>query len=1121
MRFPTIILATICILVFSQVALAVFPARPLTDAEGNPIPNARFIEEPRMIDGKRYMPQPTETIVVILVEFPADTVDSANTAIADTAAAVTFQPGHDSAYFYDHIFDEQQGSNSMDQYWDECSLGQMDITGDVYGPFTLPHCIKYYGWDTQGCPSGTVIDDGWSDDGGRTDCQLCSPGGAGTGSCRLIADAVEVADSVIDFTQYDTDNDGNVDHVIVVHAGKGQEMGSGAASWNIWSWFYGNLAYATKDTVEGATQGVIVSSGMIVPEFYAEPDSFPLGVFCHEFSHSIGNPDLYDINPGAANVPDDDDYPVADWGLMAHGSWCGPTGMGERPSHLLGFNKIGTGWITPTVLKPQKDTTSYSVIELEGPGATMFRIDVGKSEYFLLENRNSHSQNASFDKLDSDWSDWTGHGGPDSLDCGLIITHVIGVHDITLRNNGRCSYDYVTGDGCTCSPIPYEVWVEDPGYNDSLTVDYDEWWYPWEIKAGAAYAADDPHAVFDTLWHNNANCTRTASSIDVSGKVTGIYVKATSNCGRTMNVDVFIPGWTPPKLVPVVGKFCLEWGLFHHDRYSQGWTNFGPILNINAPYNDRLRLDWRVAGETAMRSSPVVVSASIVVAPGDTVKSLAFVAASSGSLYCYDAADGRRIWATELGTDLHTTPIACDTIYALDGAYEILNRIYTNGSDARLYALDLETGVVEDSWQEPRMQPLEAEPRIAMIPDPGAPGAYRTFIYVGSMGGDMYAVDAQTMTAEWDMPAGAPINCPATIGSIEMPSLKGDVPGGMLQQTMRMDVVFFGDASGGVHCVDALTGAPVWDVNLGMEVLASPVVCDSVTQAGVTGYSDQILVVATMDGTVYALDAATGMQLWSYAAGEAIASSPSVAVDHVHNWGMIWFQTTSGTVYCLHLGDPPGGNRLIWSYSNPDGGSGSSPGVVLPYGSLPIGFDEVGDPIYPPACATGDPEDDGVVYIAMPTGGGAGGGIYALDAADGTVLWHYTFPGLTDASPAPTMGKLYVTADALYAFSPDTLAGIWAGDVTPVLRLEVSPNPVGSRMAISYSVPVKCGVELKVYDVRGRLVKTIFAGKRLPGSYSATWDGRNVLGEEVADGIYFMRLTAGRDNISKKVVKLD
>ena len=76
-------------------------------------------------------------------------------------------------------------------------------------------------------------------------------------------------------------------------------------------------------------------------------------------------------------------------------------------------------------------------------------------------------------------------------------------------------------------------------------------------------------------------------------------------------------------------------------------------------------------------------------------------------------------------------------------------------------------------------------------------------------------------------------------------------------------------------------------------------------------------------------------------------------------------------------------------------------------------------------------------------------------------------------------------------------------------------------MAISYSVPVKCGVELKVYDVRGRLVKTIFAGKRLPGSYSATWDGRNVLGEQVADGIYFMRLTAGRDNISKKVVKLD
>ena len=113
-----------------------------------------------------------------------------------------------------------------------------------------------------------------------------------------------------------------------------------------------------------------------------------------------------------------------------------------------------------------------------------------------------------------------------------------------------------------------------------------------------------------------------------------------------------------------------------------------------------------------------------------------------------------------------------------------------------------------------------------------------------------------------------------------------------------------------------------------------------------------------------------------------------------------------------------------------------------------------------------------------------------------------------------------MTADALYAFSPDTLAGIWAGDIPAMPVLEVAPNPVGSRMAISYSVPTRCRVELNIYDVRGRLVKKIFSGKRAPGTYSTTWDGRNLEGRSVAEGIYFMRLTAGRNRISKKVVKL-
>jgi M6 family metalloprotease-like protein len=1099
-----------------STSLAVFPSRPVVGDDGKPVPAWQFVEQQRLIDGKRYMPGATEKIVVILVEFPADTNDVDTTAIADTCAAVSFQAGHDSAYYDGKIFSETAGSNSMDQYWDECSLGQMDVTGDVYGPYTMPHSMKYYGWDTNGCPGGTLVDDGWSDDAGNTDCLTCAGAGV-TGTCRLIKDAVDAADADINYCIYDTDLDWVIDHIIVVHAGKGQELGGSVASHNIWSYFWWGLNYGPYDNAWCAP-GVTVGHGCIVPEFYAEPDTFPLGTFAHEFSHSIGNPDLYDPDAGFADVPDFDDYPVSDWCLMDHGSWCGPTGMAERPSHLMGFNKIGTGWVAPTVFRPAQDTLGVLIGELERPGAVVYKIDVSKGEYFLVENRNSASANTYFDKDDSDWSDWTGSGGPDALDCGLIISHIIGAHSLNMSNQqGKCAYDYgIMGDTCTCSYTPYEVWVEDPGYNDSLTTDYDEWWYPWEVKAGAAYAGSgDPHAVFDSVWYWNANCTRTANSNNIALNVTQIYVKATSACQSRMSAEIWIPGWAPPKFEVAGYELCREWMFFHHDKCSLGHTFFGPKPNMAASYNDRMVIEWTAPGETDFRSSPVITNTYAQIGPGDWVTGLSFVAASDGSLYCYAAEDGRRVWARSVTPVLHSTPIACDTLFADDGTHQVMNHVYVNGDDGRIYRFNLLTGGSMGFWEEPFGNALEADPRIAMVEDPGAPGNYVPLIFVGSMGGTMYAIDANAMMDVWDYPTIAPINSPAAVGRIELP-MRGS---GNLTQGFDMEVIFFGNADGELHCVEAWSGGPYWDMDLGMEIMASPAVCDSVTQTGGGGYSNQIVVAVTVEGKVYALDAEGGGVLWQFDAGDPIASSPSVGVDMVHNWGMVWFQTSMGEVYCLHLGDPPAGNRIIWTYANPDGGTVSSPAVVLPYGMLPLGFDGVGEPVYPPACATGDPEEDGVVYIGTRGGGGSGGSIVALDAADGTRLWHHDTPLRIDASPAPTMGKVFIASDQFYAFAPDPVAGI---DVNTRARgglhLTVGPNPLACPASIEYGVPVADRVSIRVYDTRGRLVATVFSGHRQPGVYRAAWNGKSAAGADVASGIYFIRMDTGWLHMSAKVV---
>jgi M6 family metalloprotease-like protein len=1113
-------LAVAILLGISSEVFAVFPSKPVLRYDGKPLSARNFAETPRLLpDGTRFAPRPAETIVVILVEFPADTVDVDSTAVIDTCAAFAFDADHDTAYYNQKIFSEPAGSNSMDNYWDECSLGNMDISGPVLGPYTMPHCLKYYSWDSPG-----TIDDGWIDDAGNFDQTTCV-GGVLSGTCRLIQDAVGAADGDIDYCDYDTDHDGFVDHVMVVHAGVGQE-GSDLADYAIWSVFYPGLPYGPYD-IDPATcpLGVSVNTGFIVPEYYTDIDKFPLGTFCHEFSHSIGNPDLYDVSPGLADVPDDNDHPVADWCLMDHGSWCGPTGLAESPSHLCAFNKIGSGWVNVLVAMPTPVAQAYTIYDLETSaqipqGANCRALKItdpkGIGDYWLVENRDIRDPNADYDKYDSDWSDWTGHGAPDSLDCGLIITHILApdLHALNMGNNGFAAYDYVNNPpACPQGSIPYEVWVEDPGYDDRANADYKEWWYPWEVKGGAAFAdssADDPHFRWDQAIHPNANCTRTASSIDATGqKASNVSVEATSDCSTQMTADIFMPGWVPITPVAVADPHLTDWPSFHHDITSGGWIFGGALPNIGSPFEHRLNVKWQATGPALQKASPIVTNTQAVDGSGQPVHGLAITASSNGYVYCYSAEDGRPVWSTNLGVQLRSTPAAVDTLRGRNGVSLVLNRVYVCASNGRLYYLNLLTGAVQGYWPAPAPQVLEAAPRVGWAENPTIPGNFVPLVFIGSTGGNMYALNATGPTLKWQYTAGSPIECPV---ALEYPQVTRE-------QAPRVDAVYFGDAAGNVRCLRAYDGVPRWVRQVGGAVVGSLAICDSVTQSGIALQSDETVVASTGGGRVCAMDATTGDMLWSYSVGttQPITSSPSVAVDRAYNWGMIWVESMDGIVYCLHLGTPRGPSRTIWIYPT-GGGTASSPAVVLPYGMLPLGFDGAGDPIYPPGGASGDPARDGVVYLGCG-GGGGGGRFIALDAANGNLIWDYAMPQAVSASAAVVPTRVYVSADRLYCFAPDEAAAVSDGGEAQVEPgLEFGPNPVRSSSIIQYAIGVESVVSLRVYDVRGRLVKSIYEGHRMPGRYKADWGGRNEDGLEVAAGIYFVRLDAGKLHISKKAV---
>jgi hypothetical protein len=89
-------------------------------------------------------------------------------------------------------------------------------------------------------------------------------------------------------------------------------------------------------------------------------------------------------------------------------------------------------------------------------------------------------------------------------------------------------------------------------------------------------------------------------------------------------------------------------------------------------------------------------------------------------------------------------------------------------------------------------------------------------------------------------------------------------------------------------------------------------------------------------------------------------------------------------------------------------------------------------------------------------------------------------------------------------------------------RLEQNfPNPFNPETTIRFSVPLPgTRVSLKIYDVAGRHVATLIDGERSAGFRTASWNGKDDRGTDAASGVYFCRLVAGGEVLSRKIVLL-
>ncbi|NEN25004.1 T9SS type A sorting domain-containing protein [Cryomorpha ignava] len=102
--------------------------------------------------------------------------------------------------------------------------------------------------------------------------------------------------------------------------------------------------------------------------------------------------------------------------------------------------------------------------------------------------------------------------------------------------------------------------------------------------------------------------------------------------------------------------------------------------------------------------------------------------------------------------------------------------------------------------------------------------------------------------------------------------------------------------------------------------------------------------------------------------------------------------------------------------------------------------------------------------------------------------------------------------------TPDLTVGLASANKKEEAQISVYPNPFQHFTNISYQLEQTDRVEVRVMDISGKLVKTLFAGQQAQGNHTLNWDGTDNAGGKAASGIYAIQITTGQTVGTSKVV---
>ena len=245
-------------------------------------------------------------------------------------------------------FSDNGAPGSVHDYFLSQSGGQFSVTFDVVGPFRLSKSVTYYGANVGA--------------NGRDDQQRIH---------EMVVEALHGVDDEVDFSTYDWNGDGEAEHVQFVYAGYGEA--SGAPDYTIWPM----ESVLGDDSLR--LDNVCINTFSCSSELYGNSghELAGLGTFCHEFSHCLGLPDMYDTSGSTAS------FGMGYWDVMSHGNY---NGNGWTPSAFTSYERMFCGWLQPIELKEPCRVEKMKPL-VSGGEAYIIRNPANANEYYLLENR--------------------------------------------------------------------------------------------------------------------------------------------------------------------------------------------------------------------------------------------------------------------------------------------------------------------------------------------------------------------------------------------------------------------------------------------------------------------------------------------------------------------------------------------------------------------------------------------------------------------------------------------------------------------------------------------------------------------------------------------------------------